>query len=141
MEMHPVSMELFGRSSVRTSGLFWINELRMSEYRFSDMMKTGSGNCFGMTPSSFKSSRPMMISLLIAGVMTALVLTERLDVLRVIGAVPVVGTGSPLTLTYLVLEGLVDQTLFFLARSAAIRVAALPVYGKVRNVNDPFVRH
>ena len=101
-------MEPFGRSSVRMSGLFLINELRMSEYQFSETMKTGAGNCLGITPSSFKSSGPTMISLLMVGVITAFVLVERLDVLRVIGAVPFVGTGSPLTLTYFVWEGLVD---------------------------------
>ena len=80
----------------------------MSEYRFSEMMKTGAGNWFGITPSSFKSSRWTMISLLIAGAIMASVLVEQSDVLRVIGAVPFVGTGSPLTLTYLVWGGLVD---------------------------------
>ena len=133
-------MELFGKSSVRTSGLFLINELRMSEYFFSDTMKTGSGNCLDMTPSSFKSSRPTMISLLIAGVITALVLTEQLDVLRLIGAVPDVGTGSPLTLIYFLCEGLVGLMFLRQARSAAIRVAVLPVSGNVQKLNNPFCR-
>ena len=131
-------MEDFGKLSVRTSGLFWINELRMSEYWFSDTMKTGSGNCLGMTPSSFKSSRPTMTLLWIAGVMTALVLTERLDVLSLIGAVPDDGTGSLLMLIYFLCEGLVGLTFLRRAKSAAIRVAALPVSGNVRKLNDSF---
>ena len=81
-----------------------------------------------------------MISLWMAGVITALVLAERSDVLRVIGTVPFIGTGSPLTFTYLVCEGSVGWTFFRIGPGPLrIRVMALPVSGKVRKVNYPFV--
>ena len=73
-----------------------------------------------------------------AGVITALVLMQRPDVLRLIWAVPVIGTGSPLTLIYFVCEGLVGLMLFLRARSSAINVAALPVSGKARKLKEPF---
>ena len=75
-------MELFGSSSVRTSGLLLISASRILEYRFSDTIYMGVGNCFGITPNPFKSSRPMMISFVIAGERTTLVLIERLETLR-----------------------------------------------------------
>ena len=103
MEMQPVSMEFFCKSSVRMSGFFSMSELRMLEYLFLDAKNMGFGNCFDMTPNSFKSSLPKIISLLIAVVITALELAERPDARRLICTVPKVGTGSPLTLTYLVL--------------------------------------
>ena len=136
---HPVFIELLGKSSVRTSGLSLIRESRMLEYRFSVIIYMGFGNCLGMTPNFFKSSRPRMISFVNAGEMTKTESIDRLEILRLTGAVPSVATGSPLTLTYFLLEGLEDWIPYFLARSDAINVAALPVSKKVLNVKDPFL--
>ena len=80
----------------------------------------------------------MMISLLIAPVTTAFVLAVWFEDLRQMETVPMVGTGSPQTLTYLVKDGAVGLMLCFFARSAAIRVAALPVSGNVGKLRDPF---
>ena len=79
----------------------------------------------------------MIISFLIASVTTALVSAVWLDDWRWMRTVPKVGTGSPETLTYLVKDGAVVRMLCLLARSAAIRVAALPVFGNVGKLRDP----
>ena len=78
-----------------------------------------------------------MISFLIALVITAFVVEMWFEDLRQTDTVPVVGTGSPQTLTYLVNEGEVGFMLCAAARSAAIKVAALPVSGNVGKSKDP----
>ena len=60
-------------------------------------------------------------------------LVSRPWVFKSIGTVPFVGTGSPLTVMYLLYDFFIVSTLWRAARSSAIRVAADPVSGKVRN--------
>ena len=79
-----------------------------------------------------------MISFLIASVITAFVSDLWLEDLRQMETVPAVGTGSPQTLKYLMNEGDVGLMLCFVARLAAIKVAALPVSGNVGKLKDPF---
>ena len=78
-----------------------------------------------------------MISFLMAFVITAFVVAERFDDWRRMGTVPMVGTGSPQMLTYLVKDRDVGLILWVSAKSAAIKVAALPVSGNVGKLRDP----
>ena len=92
-----------------------------------------------MTPNFFRSSCPMMMSFVKAGEMTKTELVDRSAMLRVTRAVPLINTGSLLTLTNFLFNNADGWIPCRLARSEEINVAALPVSGKVSNLNDPFL--